>query len=105
MLPCPVLDNDQVAALADMRELIDVVETCFVAKAQGRLTAPPRHMVDFAGPQLVFTIGGVGDPQGGGIAGFRVYESAPGVGAAHDQLTAVWDTATHRLAGLVVGER
>jgi ornithine cyclodeaminase len=105
MLPCPVLDNDQVAALADMRELIDVVETCFIARAQHRLTAPPRHMVEFAGPQLVFTIGGMTEPNGGGIAGFRVYESAPGVGAAHDQLTAVWDTATHRLAGLVVGER
>ena len=56
MLPRPVFDNDQVAALADMRERVDVVETCFVARAEGRLVAPPRHMENFAGPGLVFTI-------------------------------------------------
>jgi hypothetical protein len=105
MLPCPVLDNDQVAALAEMRELIDVAETCFVAKAEKRLVAPPRHMVDFAGPQPMFTIGGINDANGGGLAGFGVYETTPGIGAADSQLTAVWDTATHRLAGLIVGER
>lgn len=105
MLPCPVLDNDEVAALADMRELIDVVETCFMAKAERRLVAPARHVVDFGGPQLVFTIGGVTEANGGGVAGFRVYETTPGIGAAHSQLTAVWDTATHQLVGLIFGER
>jgi hypothetical protein len=35
MLPCPVLDNDQVAALAEMCALIAVAEICFVARTLG----------------------------------------------------------------------
>ena len=58
-----------------MPALIAVVERCLRAKADGRLVAPPRHSVAFDAGQLVFTIGGIAaGAEGGGIAGFRVYE-------------------------------
>jgi alanine dehydrogenase len=42
-----ILTDADVAARADMRALIAVIERALRAKAEGRLMAPPRHRVEF----------------------------------------------------------
>lgn len=103
--PFVILNDADVNALARMPALVAVVERCLRAKADGRLVAPPRHSVAFDAGQLVFTIGGIAaGAEGGGIAGFRVYETFPGTGTARAQLVAVWDSGKGNLLGLVVGD-
>jgi ornithine cyclodeaminase len=106
MDPFVILNDADVNALARMPALVAVVERCLRAKADGRLVAPPRHSVAFDAGQLVFTIGGIaaGAEGGDGIAGFRVYETFPGMGTARAQLVAVWDSGSGNLLGLVVGD-
>lgn len=106
MDPFVILNDADVTALARMPDIVAVVERCLRAKAQGRLVAPPRHSVAFDTGQLVFTIGGMaaGAEEGGGIAGFRAYETFRGSGAARAQLVAVWDSGSGNLIGLVVGD-
>lgn len=101
-----ILTDAEVNALARMPDLVAVIVRCLEAKAQGRLVAPPRHSVAFDSGQLVFTIGGIdaGGDERAGIAGFRVYETFRGSGAARAQLVAVWDSVSGDLRGLVIGE-
>ena len=102
----PILNDADVTRLARMSALVAVVERCLLAKAEGRLVAPPRHSVAFETGQLVFTIGGIAAAEGAseGIAGFRVYETFRGSGSARAQLVAVWESGSGNLLGLVVGD-
>ncbi|HET6221991.1 MAG TPA: hypothetical protein VFE11_07485 [Dongiaceae bacterium] len=98
-----ILTDADVAARADMRALIAVIERALRAKAAGRLVAPPRHRVEFDDRgALVFTVGGViGD---GDLAGFRAYETFQGPADSRAQLVAVWNSATGAFKGIVVGD-
>jgi ornithine cyclodeaminase/alanine dehydrogenase-like protein (mu-crystallin family) len=98
-----ILTDADVAARADMRALIAVIERALRAKAEGRLVAPPRHRVEFGERGgLVFTVGGViGD---GDLAGFRAYETFQGPDDNHTQLVAVWNNANAAFKGIVVGD-
>jgi ornithine cyclodeaminase/alanine dehydrogenase-like protein (mu-crystallin family) len=101
-----ILHDADVTTFARMPDLVAVIERCLLAKAEGRLVAPPRHSVAFETGQLVFTIGGIAAAEGAtdGIAGFRVYETFRGAGSARAQLVAVWDSGSGDLRGLVVGD-
>jgi ornithine cyclodeaminase len=106
MDPFVVLTDAEVSALARMPDLVAVIERCLLAKAEGRLVAPPRHSVAFETGQLVFTIGGIkaSAHEGASVAGFRVYETFRGSGTARAQLVAVWDSDSGELRGLVIGD-
>jgi ornithine cyclodeaminase/alanine dehydrogenase-like protein (mu-crystallin family) len=98
-----ILTDADVAARADMRALIALIERALRAKAEGRLVAPPRHRVEFGERGgLVFTVGGViGD---GDLAGFRAYETFRGPDDNRTQLVAVWNNANAAFKGIVVGD-
>jgi ornithine cyclodeaminase len=98
-----ILTDTDVAARADMRSLIAVIEQALRAKAEGRLVAPPRHRVEFGDRGgLVFTVGGViGD---GDLAGFRAYETFRGPDNNRAQLVAVWNNANGAFKGVIVGD-
>jgi ornithine cyclodeaminase len=100
----PILTDADVDRLADMGLLVGAIQETLRAKAAGRLIAPPRHHVAFGDQgDLVFTIGG---QQGTtAIAGFRVYDTFAGDIGERPQITAVWNSRTGVLEGLVVGER
>lgn len=105
MVSVPILYDDDVLALAEMGELVALVENCLRARAAGRLVAPPRHTVAFGDRgKLVFTIGGVDRDESPGAAGFRVYETFAGAGRQRAQLVAVWNGASGDLLGLIIGD-
>lgn len=100
-----VLDDGDLAGLADMDAAIRAVERAFMARIQGGLVAPPRQQVEFPGQgRLVFTVGGTtsGD---GAAAGFRAYDTFGSGDAHHTQVVAVWDPRTAELRGIILGER
>jgi ornithine cyclodeaminase len=98
-----ILTDADVAARADMRAMVAVIERALRAKAEGRLVAPPRHRVEFPDRgSLVFTVGGIIDD--GDLAGFRVYETFQRPGDNRAQLVAVWNNATGAFKGIVVGD-
>jgi hypothetical protein len=60
MISSCVLDEPEVARLADMGESFAAYEKCFHhAKADGLLVAPPRHRIHFGTGALVFPISGL----------------------------------------------
>lgn len=98
-----ILGAEDVARIADMGAATAAIEQAFRARAAGTFVAPPRHAVGFPGfGSLIFTTGGMtGEPA---LAGFRVRNDFDKSGAVNDQVVAVWDMATARLDGLVLGE-
>ncbi|MBI1779248.1 MAG: ornithine cyclodeaminase family protein [Proteobacteria bacterium] len=103
--PFPILRDDDVLALANMSEVIAVIEKCLRAKQAGRLIAPPRHSISFGSSgSLVFTIGGISDMGSGGVAGFRAYETFTGAGIQRAQFVAAWDTVSGNFLGVVIGD-
>ena len=96
----PVLTDEDVERLADMPALVDAMIEALKTKARGRLVAPPRHGVEFAGGSLVFTVGGTD-----AIAGFRAYQTFESGVEDDQQVVCVWDTATAKLKGVVLGNR
>jgi len=100
-----VLNDCDVLRLAEMAELAVIAETCFQAKAAGRLIGPPRQRVAFETGALVFTVGGLAsEGHSSGIAGFRVYETFVGSAGQREQIVAVWNSSTGEFVGLIVGE-
>lgn len=96
----PVLTDADVERLADMPALVGAMIEALKTKARGRLVAPPRHGVEFADGSLVFTVGGTD-----AIAGFRAYQTFESGVEDDQQIVCVWDSATARLKGVVLGNR
>lgn len=96
----PVLTDTDVERLAHMPSLVGAMTEAFRSRKAGGLVAPPRHTVPFAGGSLVFTIGGTD-----AIAGFRAYQTFQPGGADDQQVVCVWETASARLKGVVLGNR
>ena len=96
----PILTDADVERLADMPALVDAMIEALRTKARGRLVAPPRHGVEFAEGSLVFTVGGTD-----ALAGFRAYQTFESGVVDDQQIVCVWDTATARLKGVVLGNR
>lgn len=94
------LDDSDVDARADMAQLIRIIEQALRAKAAGDLVAPPRRTVDFPEGDLVMTVGGVN-----AAAGLRVYGTFSGNRHQPSEFTAVWNTSTGLLEGVVFGSR
>lgn len=94
----PVLFDPDVERLAVMRDLVEVCRSGLEADFRGDLIAPPRHQVDFHNGNLIFTTGGTLD-----VVGFRAYETFPN--SKQDQVVAVWNVGSGRLAGVVIGDR
>jgi ornithine cyclodeaminase/alanine dehydrogenase-like protein (mu-crystallin family) len=100
-LPPKILSDVDVARLARMPDMIAGIEAALTAKANGKLTAPPRVKVPVGGRgDLVFTVGGISDL----VAGFRAYHNIPRKSPDGAQLTAVWDQKSGTLKGIVVGD-
>lgn len=66
-----ILDDADVARLADMADLVEVYRTTLAGDATGSVAAPPRIAVDIDPGSLVFTVGDDRD-----AVGFRVYALA-----------------------------
>lgn len=93
-----VLTDDDVARLADMRELVEVCRASLVA-ATGTATSPPRVRVAIGpddGDDLVFTVGG--DAESWGIRAYDTLGRPDG-----EQLVAAWNRASGRVEAVVVG--
>lgn len=98
-----ILTDDDLVTGVDMISVIAAIETALQAKAAGTLVAPPRLREPFGRQgELVFTVGGT--LAGDRIAGFRAYQTFADA-RPDQQVVAVWDQATGRLIGLVIGER
>jgi ornithine cyclodeaminase/alanine dehydrogenase-like protein (mu-crystallin family) len=94
-----ILNDADVARLADMPAAIAVVEQLMREKAEGAFVSPPRHRVAFDRlTELVLTIGG----SAAYVAGFRAYHSRNTV-HSDDQLVAVWDMTDGTLKGIALG--
>ncbi|MBB5233790.1 ornithine cyclodeaminase family protein [Deinococcus budaensis] len=76
---------------------LDALREALRAHARGTLSAPARlHAAN-----LAFTVGALSGGGRQGVLGFRAYHT---LDAPHDdQLVAVWDAATGKLEGVVVG--
>ena len=96
----PVLTDADVERLAEMKRLVGAMTAALRTQAEGRLVAPPRHGVPFTDGSLVFTVGGTDT-----IAGFRAYQTFRPLMAGDQQVVCVWDIASARLKGVVLGDR
>jgi ornithine cyclodeaminase len=92
-----ILSNGDVSEI-DVAEVISVMADAIRQSALGGLDSPPRaHApVRSTRSELVFTVGATST-----AVGFRVYGRAPGL--AIEQATLVYDRATGKLLGVVVG--
>ncbi len=97
-----VLYDDDVTTLITMREAVDVMSECFRRHGDGQLTAPARHAAKLGCGELVFTVGGYQDDDGGRV-GFRVYDMEHFGSEDRDELVAVFDASRGSLRGLVAG--
>ena len=97
-----VLEDADVQRLLNPAVAIAAVRESLIAHHTGGLTAPPRLHAPLGDGDLVFTVGRLA----GTGYGFRVYRmtsSASGGRLAGDQLTVVFDDATGKLSGVVIG--
>src|SRR4051794_25205339 len=92
-----VLADADVRRLLTPRMAVDAIRQTLTAQQAGRLSAPPRVRAELAGGAMLVTAGRI---DGLGY-GFRVYDTLPTTEA--DQLTAVYDDHSGRLAGAVTG--
>jgi ornithine cyclodeaminase len=83
-----------------MPEAIAIVEEAIRLQGRGAFVTPPRVYAGNSHGALAFTIGGHADR---GVFGFRVYETFPGPRRS-EQFTAVYDSVTGELKGIVFGE-
>lgn len=99
-----VLGDDDVAQLADMKQVIPAIERAMRARADGAFVSPPRHHVTFPGHgDLTFTIGGATTEPA--YAGFRVYDTFAAGHVSNGQIVALWNLATGRLDAVILGNR
>lgn len=96
-----VLSDADVNALS-VAEAIDVMEAVFSARAVRAVVAPPRWTVLAPTGNLVFTAGAVLPLN---VMGFRAYTTMGQNTTEPTQMTAVFDSRTGGLRGLVVGAR
>jgi ornithine cyclodeaminase/alanine dehydrogenase-like protein (mu-crystallin family) len=75
------------------------MRSALVELSLGALVSPPRIPVRIGTGVLVFTVGG----QTSGVAGTRIYHSLTPREGDQDELTVVFETATGKLKGIVVG--
>lgn len=98
-----VLDDADAQRLLEPATAVAVVRESLIAHHNGGLTAPPRVQASLGDGDLIFTAGRLA----GTGYGFRVYRmtsSGSGNRLAGDQLTAVYDDATGKLSGAIIGD-
>jgi len=100
----PVLRDEDILPLLDMRNLIPLMEEFLRARHSGQTVTPPRHNVEFPPyGRLVFTVGGLNN-EDRSLAGFRAYDTFRKTDKGLDaQTVAVWDSKRGSLLGLIVG--
>lgn len=92
-----VLTEADLQRVLPMADAIGAVEAALRERAAGTARSLLRTGIPVRGGRLVFTPGGF---ERLGVAGLRVYAAGyPG----DTQLTAVWDAATGKLSGLILG--
>jgi alanine dehydrogenase len=98
-----VLEDADVQRQLEPAAAVAAVRGSLIAHQNGGLHAPPRLRAPLGDGDLIFTAGRLV----GASYGFRVYlmtSSASGNRPEGDQLTAVYDDATGKLAGAVIGD-
>jgi ornithine cyclodeaminase/alanine dehydrogenase-like protein (mu-crystallin family) len=97
----PILTDTDVASRLSADRAVATMRDAVLAAHRGELVAPARTAVDLGDGRLLYTSG----RWRGRWYGFRAYDTfdRDSSGAGDDQLTVVYDDATGRLAGLVVG--
>ncbi len=94
--------SDEDVARFPMTRAIEQIRKAFEARHRGALVAPARLQTEFGDRgALVFTVGG--ELGGSETAGFRVYDTFHGDSPDRSQLTAVFDSLTGALKGIVTG--
>lgn len=97
--PSPVLLGDaEVRARLDPATAVAAVRRALREQHAGRLAAPPRVRAELSAGEMVFT---VGELSADGLHGFRAYGTE---GRAGEQLVAVWDSVSGKLAAVVHGQ-
>jgi alanine dehydrogenase len=92
----PLLLSDNDVMKLNYADAIQVMESFFLARANGQTAGLPRWELPYPEGRLTFTVGASSDD-----VGFRVY--ARGNYQHDDQLIAVWDSHTGALKGIIVG--
>jgi alanine dehydrogenase len=92
----PLLLSDNDVMKLNYADAIQVMESFFLARANGQTAGLPRWELPYSEGRLTFTVGASSD-----AVGFRVY--ARGNYQHDDQLVAVWDSHTGALKGIIVG--
>ena len=89
-----ILSDTDVARSCTASRSIAVMRRALHAHGEGRLSAPPRTYNDIAPGRLVYTAGALE----GLVHGVRIYDHADS-----EQVVAVWDSPSRRLAAVVLG--
>lgn len=89
-----ILSDSDVARSCTASRAIAVIRKAIHAHGEGRLAAPPRSHSSMTRGSLVYTAGALD----GLVHGVRVYDRADS-----EQVVAVWDSTTGRLAAVVLG--
>lgn len=95
-----ILTDEDISRLPD-DAILEPIRQALLARAEGKLIAPPRFSVDAGSGSLIFTAGA--ETRSSNSLGFRVYGTFPDPGANQDQVTVVYDSRTGQLRGLVIG--
>jgi ornithine cyclodeaminase/alanine dehydrogenase-like protein (mu-crystallin family) len=96
-----ILDDADVATRLAATEAVGLMREALLAAHRGELVAPPRTVADLDEGRLLFTSG----RWRGWCYGYRAYDTFAhdSDAACDDQLVAIYDDATGRLLGIVVG--
>jgi alanine dehydrogenase len=89
-----ILSDTDVARSCTASRSIAVMRRALHAHGEGRLSAPPRTYNDIAPGRLVYTAGALE----GLVHGVRIYDHADS-----EQVVAVWDSPSRRLAAVILG--
>jgi ornithine cyclodeaminase len=89
-----ILSDTDVARSCTASRAIAVIRRALHAHGEGRLSAPPRAYNDITPGRLVYTAGALEEL----VHGVRIYDHADS-----EQVVAVWDSQTRRLAAVVLG--
>jgi ornithine cyclodeaminase/alanine dehydrogenase-like protein (mu-crystallin family) len=96
-----IIQDEQDFHRISMSEAVDLMRDALISVVSGTLVAPARHTLKVGNGGLTFTMGG--ESNNHQIAGFRVYDSVAPNATDHQHLTAVYDSVTGILKGLIVG--
>ena len=96
-----IIQDEQDFHRISMPEAVDLMRDALISVVSGTLVAPARHTLKVGSGGLTFTMGG--ETKKHQIAGFRVYDSVDPNATDHQHLTAVYDSVSGILKGLVVG--